>query len=144
MNNQMKSQNFNMRGLYLVGILVNFISAVFIIFICCNKPNIFGDISDGISVMLCYVYFFFLSFFFYIPYFFLKRKNLYIEKRRYLILFSPCLFYTALIVLYCYLLENYNYDYPLKLSMFVPCILLNLAYNFIVKTIIERKIEQQT
>jgi len=27
--------------------------------------------------------------------------------------------------------------------MFVPAILLNLAYNFIAKTIIERKIEQQ-
>ena len=116
--------------------MVNFIPTIISFF------AIFTGISD--YLFASYFHLWFLSLLFYSPYVFLKaRNNQYIEKRRNLILFLPSLFYAALTMLYCYLLDKYNYSYPLKFSMFVPAILLNLAYNFIAKTIIERKIEQQ-
>jgi len=118
--------------LYVVGIIINFIPIIITFF----------AMFEGISEYLfaSYFYIFFLSFLFYCPYFFLAaKKNQYIK--RFLILFFPCLFYAVLTILYCYLLEKYNYNYHIEFSMFVPAILLNLAYNFVVKIIIDKNIE---
>jgi hypothetical protein len=127
----MENNQIKIKILYIRGVVINFIPAIFTWFL---KSDILGGSENFLGGF--YLCFFLLSFLFYTPYLFFKvKENQHNSKKRYLISFLPCLFYIIPILFFYYFFGEL-----VLLLVFTPCIILNFMYALIVESLVAQQI----
>jgi hypothetical protein len=116
--------------LYVKGIGLNFIPVIFSLFFKVDQ-------SSENFLFVISLFFFFFSFLFYVPYFCLTIKNLN-QIERIIFLFSPCLLYIALILIFYYTLPKDTSSFFVVL-VFSPFIILNFIYALYLELTLRKK-----